>query len=92
MNTQETKALVEELGIVPLYADFTNRDKVIRRWLDEFKSESIPLTVIIPGSRPNEPIILRDVFTKGTLLESLRQAGPSVGKDSSSPQLTAAVN
>jgi hypothetical protein len=32
------------------------------------------LTVIIPAGRPSEPIVLRDVYTKGTLLENLADA------------------
>lgn len=74
LNTAETKQLVEQHEVVTLYADYTHESPVIKRWLDKFKSESVPLTVIFPANQPNRPIVIRDVYTKSTLLEKLNAA------------------
>jgi len=42
--------------------------------LKKYDSISIPLTVILPADRPNEPIVLRDLYLKSTLLEKLQEA------------------
>ena len=41
----------------------------IKKLLNKVGSISVPLTAIFPAERPREPIILRDIFTKATLLE-----------------------
>jgi suppressor for copper-sensitivity B len=77
LNTQATQDLVEENGVVPLLADFTNTTPEIQRWLAKFQQVGVPLTVIVPGGRP-EPIVLRGVYTQGKLLAALKEAlGPS---------------
>lgn len=85
----ETKQLVEELRVVTLLADNTHGVPEIEAWLDRFQSISVPLTVIFPGAAPEKPILLRDVYTKSRLLESLRKAGPSVGVGSQASRATA---
>ena len=73
-----------ELGIVSLYADYSQRSPEIKKWLDKFNSKSIPLLVIFPANDPENVIILRDLYTKSTLLENLRKAGPSLDRQSAS--------
>jgi thiol:disulfide interchange protein len=76
LNTKETKAFVEGHNIVPLLADFTDqKSDEIKRWLHKFQKGGVPLTVIFPAERQNEPIVLPDgVFTQETLLGKLREA------------------
>lgn len=74
LNTQETREMIEKYNVVPMYADYTDRSPKITEWLDKFNSISIPLTVIFPANRPNEPIIIRDVYTQSTLLHALEEA------------------
>ena len=74
LNTSDTLELVRKHDIVPLYADYTNESPEIAKWLGKFQSISVPLTAIFPGNRPNEPIIIRDAYTKSTLLAKLREA------------------
>lgn len=78
LNTPETLALVKDHEIVPLYADKTNRNspesQEIQRYLDRFKSISIPLTVIIPNGDMDHPVILRDAFTQDTLTSAIKKA------------------
>ncbi|MBT6498197.1 MAG: hypothetical protein HOL01_27100, partial [Planctomycetaceae bacterium] len=74
LNTRETKRLVEQHDIVTLYADYTHQSPEIKRWLEKFDSVSVPLTVIFPGNQPNRPIVIRDTYTKTTLLKNLNAA------------------
>ncbi len=57
-----------------LRADWTEYSPLITEWLKKYDSISIPLTVILPADRPNEPIVLRDLYLKSTLLEKLKEA------------------
>ena len=74
LNTPATLKLIEEYDVVPLYADYTNDSPEIERWLEKFDSISVPLTVIVPGADPNKAYVIRDAYTKGTLLEALQEA------------------
>ncbi|HAH49413.1 MAG TPA: disulfide bond formation protein DsbD, partial [Planctomycetaceae bacterium] len=74
LNTPETLELIKKHNVVPMYADYTDYSPTIKEWLDKFQSVSIPLTVIFPANRPNEPIIIRDLYTKSTLLNALQEA------------------
>ena len=74
LNTPATYKLVEEHDIVPLVADYTDGDEEIAFWLDKFESKSIPLTVIFPANRPQNPILIRDLYLQDALLEKLNLA------------------
>jgi suppressor for copper-sensitivity B len=82
INTSETREVVEELDAVAMYADWTDYSDEIKQKLAELDSRSIPLLAIYPGSRPNEPIILRDLVTQQAVIDALRQAGASVERSS----------
>jgi thiol:disulfide interchange protein len=73
LNRAETKAFVEKHRITTLIADYDGSPEV-KEWLDRFGREGIPLTVIFPAGRPNDPILLDGVYSQGTLLESLAKA------------------
>lgn len=77
LNTEQTRQMLEELDAVPMLADWTDRDPVIKKKLQELESISIPLLAIYPGSAPQSPIVLRDLVSQGAVLQALRDAGPS---------------
>lgn len=65
----------EDQGIVPIKADWTNKDPVIGEALKLFGRSGVPLYVIFPGERPSEPILLPDgLITSGDVLEALEEA------------------
>jgi thiol:disulfide interchange protein len=74
LNTKETQAFVEQHDIVPLLADFTEQPPEIKRWLHKFQQDGVPLTVIFPAERQNEPIVLTGPYFQGKLLAKLREA------------------
>lgn len=74
LNTPETLGLVKEHDIVPLLADWTRSNADIEKYLAKYESISIPLTVIIPNGDLENPVILRDSFTQGTLSDAIKRA------------------
>ncbi|NNE01503.1 MAG: disulfide bond formation protein DsbD [Pirellulaceae bacterium] len=85
IDTEPTRKLVQELDAVAMIADWSNRDDPsIKKKLEELQSRSIPLLAIYPGDQPDQPIILRDLVSQGSVLEALRQAGPSLDRTANS--------
>ena len=74
LNTEETKELVEKHGVVTMVADFTRRSPELKVWLEKFKTQGVPLTVIISPSEPTKPIILYGSYFQGKLTESLNKS------------------
>jgi thiol:disulfide interchange protein len=74
LNTKATQELVKQNGIIPLQADFTSQSAEIKRWLLKFQQIGVPLTVIFPAGRQNEPIVLTGVYTQSELIGKLKEA------------------
>jgi thiol:disulfide interchange protein len=74
LNRAETKAFVEKHAIATLVADYTDESPEIKEWLGRFGRQGIPLTVIFPAGRPNDPILLDGVYSQATLLKNLEEA------------------
>lgn len=78
LNTDDVARAVNELGVVPLLADWTKPDDDIGQLVAALAPRaSIPLLAIFPAGRPHEPIVLLGLVTKDQVIESLKQAGPS---------------
>jgi len=74
LNTINTAQFVRNNGITTMVADFTNESDEILRWLDHFKSISVPLTVVVPPD-PNAKVIrLAGAFSEAKLLSTLEKA------------------
>lgn len=82
LNTATTAKVMDELGAVAMYADWTDPDEQIKKKLEELNSRSIPILVIYPGDRSKKPIIMRDLVSQRAVVDALRQAGASVGSSS----------
>ena len=49
----------------------------LKRWLHKFQQDGVPLTVIFPADRQNDPIVLSGLYSQGTLLgEASRRRWP----------------
>lgn len=68
---------MRELGVVPIKADFTRRPDWIAEEMGTYGRNALPLNVILPAGKPDQPIILPELLTKRTVLEKLEEAGPS---------------
>jgi thiol:disulfide interchange protein DsbD len=72
-----SKDVVERMkkdNIVTIRADWTNRNPDITRLLQKFGRSGVPLYVVFPAGRPNEPIVLPEVVTPGLILEAFDKA------------------
>ena len=81
LNTLETKKLVTTNGVIALKADKTDGSLEVDAMLVELgnKAKGIPFCVIYPADG-GEPMILPTVLSESTVLEALKNAGPSQGK------------
>ena len=79
IETDAVRQVMGELDVVALKADYTNKDATIATWLRRFDRVGVPLYVLLPGARPDAPIVLPEILTQDMLLDSLRKAGPSQG-------------
>jgi thiol:disulfide interchange protein DsbD len=61
-------------GILPVRADWTNRNQDITRLLAKFGRSGVPLYVLFPAGRPNEPVVLPELITPGMVLEAIEKA------------------
>ena len=87
LNTSPTLKLVRQHNIVTLRADWTKPNPEIEGALKRYDSvDKIPLTVIYRADSPDDPIILREVYTQDMLLEKLREAARSKGKGKTQTQ------
>jgi thiol:disulfide interchange protein len=81
IDTDAVRRLAEENDVVPLLADYSDMSEEIKNMLEALGSRSIPVLAVFPAGEPTRPIVLRDLLTKGQVLEALRQAGPSKASD-----------
>jgi suppressor for copper-sensitivity B len=81
INTRRVKEVVEKNQVVPLLADWTDKNDTIKQKLAELNSNSIPVLAIYPADKPGEVIVLRDALLERQVLAALDQAGPSKPED-----------
>jgi thiol:disulfide interchange protein len=62
------------MDVVMVKADWTNRNVEITNMLRAFGRSGVPLYVIFPGGRPEQPLVLPEVITAGIVLQKLDEA------------------
>jgi thiol:disulfide interchange protein DsbD len=71
INTREVIDRFHALNVLPVRADWTNRNPDITRLLAKFGRSGVPLYVLFtPGDRTS-PIVLPEVITQGIVLDAL---------------------
>jgi thiol:disulfide interchange protein DsbD len=71
------RAVVEKfrnLNVIPVRADWTNRNPDITRLLAKFGRSGVPLYVIFSPGKPDAPTVLPEVITTSLVLEALDRA------------------
>jgi len=81
INREKVRQRVAENGVVPMLADWTDRNDTIKAALLELGSGSIPLLAIYPADKSREVILLPDLLTQQKVLNALDEAGPSLKMD-----------
>lgn len=74
MGNQEVIEKFKNSGIVPIRADWTNRNADITRLMAKFGRSGVPLYVIFPAGRPSAPIVLPEVITSGMVIDAINRA------------------
>lgn len=77
LETDGVRPVMEELGVIPLEADFTNRDEAMLKEINSFDRPSVPLNLIYPAGHPEKVIKLPVTLTTKRVVEALRKAGKS---------------
>jgi len=77
LNTSAVREAMQRLGVVPFKADFTSFDPEIQKDLARFGRSGVPMYVVIPAGKPDEPILLDEVITSASVIAALEKAGPS---------------
>lgn len=74
INVPAVRALIQELGVVPVKADWTNSNPEITAVLKSFGRVGVPFYVIYPAGRASEPIILPELLTESLVIDALKNA------------------
>lgn len=89
LNTRDVRRVVDDHGVVPLVADWTDRGEEIKTMLNALGSEQVPVLAIFPASRPNQPIVLLGGYTQQKLIQHLEAA---VSAENSADEQVAGFN
>jgi thiol:disulfide interchange protein/DsbC/DsbD-like thiol-disulfide interchange protein len=79
IESDAVRKKMAELGIYPIKADYTKSPDAMTHELDSYGSAGVPLNIIIPAGRPDEPIVLPTLLVgqQSLVIEQLEAAGPS---------------
>ncbi|MES2572541.1 MAG: thioredoxin family protein, partial [Verrucomicrobiota bacterium] len=74
LETEPVRAAFKGKNVIPLKADWTNNDQAITDMLKSFGRVGVPAYVFYPGKGEENPVVLPEILTQGTLLETLSGA------------------
>lgn len=77
LNTKPVQEKMNALKVAKLKADWTSQDQSISKLLASFNRSGVPLYVIYPANKPDQPIVFPEVITQPMVLQKLDEAGPS---------------
>ena len=74
MARNEVVTKFKTSGIVAMRADWTNGDQQITKLLAKFGRSGVPLYVIFPEGKPDDPIVLPEVITPSIVINAIDEA------------------
>ena len=74
LGTRDVIDKFRALNVLPVRADWTNRNPDITKLLAKFGRSGVPLYVVFPPGKPDTPIVLPEVITSGIVLDALDRA------------------
>ena len=77
LETQPVRDALRSNGVIALQADWTKGDPEISQKLESLGSKQVPVLAVFPAGQADQPIVLAGFYTQATLLQKLRDAGPS---------------
>ena len=75
LSTDAVQAALKDGRVAYLKGDWTNQNPEITRLLERHGRSGVPLYVLYPAA--GEPIVLPQILTAGTVIETLSRAGCS---------------
>ncbi len=83
LNTEPVRRILRENKVVLLQADWTHESPPeVTRFLNWLGFQQVPVVVIFPAGRPNEPQVFAGMFTQQEIVQAVKAAGPSAVADS----------
>lgn len=82
LNTEPVRRTLRENKVVLLQADWTHESPEVTRFLNWLGFQQVPVVVVFPAGRPNEPIVFTGMFTQRDIVQAVEKAGPSVVAES----------
>lgn len=73
INTEAVRNKLKSLNASTIKADWTSQDPDITKLLKKFGRSGVPLYVVFPAGKADQPIILPEVITVDLVLEKLNQ-------------------
>lgn len=77
LEIRSTRALMRDLRVIPIKADFTVRNPVMHGEIKAWDRPTVPLNLVYPPGRPDAPIKLPVILTPNIVKDALEKAGPS---------------
>jgi thiol:disulfide interchange protein/DsbC/DsbD-like thiol-disulfide interchange protein len=71
INTPAVRKRIEEEGIIPIKADWTNANPEITAWLKKFGRVGVPFYLFYPRGDRSEPVIFPELITERMVLDGL---------------------
>ena len=78
LESGDVRAAFQRGGIVKMKADWTNADPVITKILKQFGRPGVPLYVLYPSDKTQEPFVFPELLTKSIVLNKLETIVPHV--------------
>ncbi|MEL6349358.1 MAG: thioredoxin family protein, partial [Myxococcota bacterium] len=79
LSTRTVREAMEDNGVVPLKADWTNNDPYISEWLSKYNRASIPFYLVIPADRSQDAIEFTEVITPEGIKSAMQKVKHSEG-------------
>ena len=77
LDTAAAHEAYDRLEVVPMKG-WVDKDPAAADWHAKTGGYGVPHTVIFPGGRPNDPIVIVGLMTQGDLLDALEEASADV--------------
>ena len=71
-HSREVNDVIKQKNIIALKADLTQENKAAESLMHHLGSRSVPFFAVFPGDDPYNPVILRDIVSKKSVLKVLK--------------------
>ncbi|MBI9017016.1 MAG: thioredoxin family protein [Phycisphaerae bacterium] len=71
LSRDEFQQKLKDNNIEFIVADLTHEDKEVKTYLEKLGSKSVPFTAVFSAKDPDNPVILRDIYTLQSALDAM---------------------